>query len=500
MTTLPACAPICVTSTTKDGGYMRLSMRALSFLIVLLSFSAAVQAQTGISTVRGTIRDQQGNVVPGATVILTDAEKNFSRTQTTSDDGSYVFSSVPPSTYSVQVEAPGFKKTAVAEVKALVDTSVDVDVALEVGAVTETVNVTSGNDAPLNTTDATIGNTFESRRIEELPLNARNIVGLLSLQPGVTREGEVNGSRRDQSNITLDGVDVNEQQTGLDVVNGTNRVTNIPGDAFASVLRVTPDSVQEFRVTTSNPNSTQGRSSGGQVTLVTKSGTNDFHGSLYEYHRNTATTTNDYFNNARGRFVASDPEVISGEKQVGDERVARPKLLRNIFGGSLGGPIKKNKAYFFYSYEGRRDAAEESVIRDVPNAALRQGTVTYRCIVDPVDFPDCPASGIRTLSPADILARYPGTGGVNPVGLAVLQTAPLPNDFTSGDAGLNRAGFRFNAPISIKMQSHTARFDFTLTDRQSLFARGNYQNDLFGRAPRFPTTPAPNLWINPRGF
>ena len=477
---------------------MRLSMRALSFLIVLLSFSAAVQAQTGISTVRGTIRDQQGNVVPGATVILTDAEKNFSRTQTTSDDGSYVFSSVPPSTYSVQVEAPGFKKTAVAEVKALVDTSVDVDVALEVGAVTETVNVTSGNDAPLNTTDATIGNTFESRRIEELPLNARNIVGLLSLQPGVTREGEVNGSRRDQSNITLDGVDVNEQQTGLDVVNGTNRVTNIPGDAFASVLRVTPDSVQEFRVTTSNPNSTQGRSSGGQVTLVTKSGTNDFHGSLYEFHRNTVTTTNDYFNNARGRFVAGDPEVISGEKQVGDERVARPKLLRNIFGGSLGGPIKKNKAYFFYSYEGRRDAAEESVVRDVPTANLRQGIVRYRCVVDPGN-PLCPASGIRTLTPADIFALYPDTLGVNPVGLSVLQTAPLPNDFSLGD-GLNRAGFRFNAPISVKLESHTARVDFTLTDRQSLFARGNYQSDLHGRAPRFPTTPAPNLWINPRGF
>ena len=168
--------------------------------------------------------------------------------------------------------------------------------------VTETITVISGTEAPLNSTDASIGTAFESRRIQELPLNARNIVGLLSLQPGVTREGEVNGSRRDQANITLDGVDVNEQQTGLDVVNGTNRATNIQGDAFASVLRVTPDSVQEFRVTTSNPNSTQGRSSGGQVTLVTKSGTNDFHGSLFEYHRNTVTTSNDYFNNARGQI------------------------------------------------------------------------------------------------------------------------------------------------------------------------------------------------------
>ncbi|HET9787129.1 MAG TPA: TonB-dependent receptor, partial [Pyrinomonadaceae bacterium] len=210
-------------------------------------------------------------------------------------------------------------------------------------------------------------------------------------------------------------------------------------------------------------------------------------------------TTNDYFNNARGRFIATDEEVISGAKQVGDERVPRPKLIRNIYGGSLGGPIKNNRAFFFYSFEGRRDAAEESVIRDVPNATLREGIVRYRCVVDSAN-PLCPASGIRTLTPADILALYPDTLGVNPVGLNVLRTAPLPNDLTSGDAALNRAGFRFNAPISVELETHTARFDFTLTDRQSLFVRGNYQNDLLGRAPRFPTTPAPNLWVNPRGF
>ncbi|MFZ0748402.1 MAG: TonB-dependent receptor, partial [Pyrinomonadaceae bacterium] len=468
----------------------------LSVVICLGSLTAL--AQTGTTTIRGIVKDPQGNVVSGAKVTVSNATKNFSRTQVTGDDGSYVFSALPPDTYSMDAEASGFKKANVPEVRALVDTTKDLDIQLEVGAVTETITVTSGIEAPLNSTDASIGTAFESRRIQELPLNARNIVGLLSLQPGVTREGEVNGSRRDQANITLDGVDVNEQQTGLDVVNGTNRAANIQGDAFASVLRMTPDSVQEFRVTTSNPNSTQGRSSGGQVSLVTKSGTNDFHGSLFEYHRNTVTTSNDFFNNARGRFVADDPEVISGEKLVGDERVPRPKLIRNIFGGTLGGPILKDRFYFFYSFEGRRDAAEESVVRDVPTATLRQGTVRYRCIVGAAN-PLCPASGIRTLTPADIASIYPATGGVNPAGLAILQTAPLPNDFSLGD-GLNRAGFRFNAPISVELETHTARLDFTLTDRQSIFARGNYQNDLYGRAPRFPTTPAPNLWVNPRGF
>ena len=461
--------------------------KGFTTLLVILSLSAVSYAQSGSSSVRGTVRDQQGNLVSGATVTITDVERNFSRTQTTSEDGTYVFSSIPPSTYAIQVEASGFKKTTVTDVKALVDTPVTQDVDLEVGAVTETVNVTSGNDAPLNTNDATIGNTFESRRIEELPLNARNIVGLLSLQPGVTRLGEVNGGRRDQANITLDGVDVNEQQTGLDPINGSTTVT--PGDAFASVLRVTPDSVQEFRVTTSAPNADQGRSSGAQVSLVTKSGTNDFHGSAFWYHRNTVTTANDFFNNAAGSFVATDAAVIAGRARVGDPRVPRPKLLRNIFGGSLGGPVIKDRFFFFYSYEGRRDAAEQSVIRFVPTASLRQGNVIYRTNT----------GALATLTPADILAAYPVLNGVNPNALAVLQTAPLPNDFSIGD-GLNRAGFRFNAPIKNEFETHSARLDFMVTDRQTAFFRANYQDDLFQQAPAFPTTPSPGLWYHPKGF
>src|SRR5262249_48639695 len=150
----------------------------------------------------------------------------------------------------------GFKKGIVPSVTALVDSVAEVPVKLEVGNVNDVVTVTSSTEAPINTTDASLGNAFENRRIVELPLNARNIVGLLSLQPGVTRFGEVNGGRRDQANVTLDGVDVNEQQSGLDVVSIALSPQGV-GDAFASVLRTTPDSVQEFRVTTSNPNATQ---------------------------------------------------------------------------------------------------------------------------------------------------------------------------------------------------------------------------------------------------
>ncbi|HJU56004.1 MAG TPA: carboxypeptidase-like regulatory domain-containing protein [Pyrinomonadaceae bacterium] len=478
-----------------------------ALLLSLLTFGSAF-AQTGTASVRGTVADPQGSAVAGATVTLRNDEKNFSRTQTTNEDGGYTFTLVPPDTYRLEVEATGFKKTEISNVVAQVDTPLDVNVTMEVGGITETVQITSANEATLNTTDATIGTTFESRRISELPLNARNVIGLLSLQPGVTRAGEVNGTRRDQSNILLDGIDNNEQQSGLDVVSSlTTQVPGYAGDAFGSVLRVTPDSVQEFRVTTTNPNADQGRSSGAQVSLVTKSGTNEFHGSVYEYHRNTVTTANDYFNNAIGRYtqgVAADEDIVNaGQANFGDLKAPRPKLIRNIFGGSLGGPIIKNRFYFFYNYEGRRDAEAQSVLAPVPTASLRQGNVRYRCDLDHPDAAlraNCQANGgIITLTPANIAALYPATGGVNPAGLSLLQTAPLPNDFTTGD-GLNTAGFRFNAPISSELNVHIARFDLTLTDRQSVYLRANYQDDLYGQAPAFPTTPSPDIWVHPIGF
>jgi len=459
---------------------MRAVLLLACALLLPLALPAALSAQTGTATIRGTVRDPQGNAIAGATVTLSNVSKNFTRVQVTNAEGGYVFSLVPPDTYRVEVESTGFKKASVSDVQALVDTPRELDVALEVGAVTETVDVSASTEAPLNTTDATIGTTFESRRIEELPLNARNVVNLLSLQPGVTRLGEVNGGRRDQANVTLDGIDVNEQQSGLDVVTG---------DAFSSVLRVTPSSVQEFRVTTSVPTANQGRSSGAQVSLITKSGTNELHGDLYEFHRNTVTTANDYFNNAEGRYTANDPDVLSGIARAGDEKVPRPKLIRNIFGGSLGGPIMKDRLFFFYNYEGRRDAAEVSVLRTVPTATLRQGIVQFRNV----------SGGVTVLTPAQIAQLYPATGGVNPAGLALLQTAPLPNTFATGD-GLNTGGFRFNSPVSTSLNTHIAKFDLNLTDRQTLFVRGNYQDDLYGQARQFPTTPSPNLWVHPKGF
>lgn len=456
-----------------------LCLKSFVALMVILMVASAAYAQAGRSTVKGTVRDQQGNVVAGATVTLANADQNFNRTQTTSSDGAYVFTTIPPGTYTLTVEAATFKKLVIGDVQALVDTTIEVDAAVEVGAVSETVNITSGGDAPLNTSDATIGNSFERKQIVDLPLNANNVVGLLSLQPGVTRTGYVNGGRADQANVTLDGVDVNEQQRGLDVATD---------EAFSSVIRVTRDSLQEFRVITTNPNADIGRSSGAQVSLVTRSGSNDFHGSLFWTHRNTVTSANDFFNNLAG--------------------VARPQLLRNIFGGSLGGPIKKDRAYFFGTYEGFREATGTSVVREVPLPTLGQGIVRYFSDSGFSD-PGCPGgtpAGVICLTPAEINGGYIAANGVTPginaAGLALLGGAAqryVANDNTVGD-GLNTAGFRFNATTPTNLNVYHSRFDFNLTDRQTLFVRGAYQNDTITQVRQFPDTLAPTFWNHPKAI
>jgi len=441
----------------------------LTMVLCILLTSGSVPAQVGSSSVRGTVLDPQGKALGGATVTLTNTVTNAVRTTKTNDTGGYSFDLIPPGLYNVEAESKGFKKAVVTDVRALVDKGASVDMQLEIGNISETVTVVAGaGDALINTSDASVGNNFISQQIVQLPLESRNVVQLLSLQPAVTPNGYVSGSRADQANITLDGVDVNEQQSGLDPASG---------EAFASVLRVTPDSIEEFRVTTSTPNATQGRSSGAQVSLVTKSGTNVFHGSLYWAHRNTATTANNFFNN---RTI--DP--------VTNDSIPRPKLIRNLYGGAIGGPIKKDRAFFFYNYEGRRDAAETSVVRTVPLASLGRGEVRFINT----------SGALTTLTAANINALFPV--GVNPVGLAVLADAAsryAANDPTAGD-GLNTGGFRFNASTPVKLNTNTVKFDFSLTNNQSLFIRGNYQQDLFGGVPQFPDTPSPNFWSHPVGL
>ena len=249
----------------------------------------------------------------------------------------------------------GFAKLTRTDVQLLVNTPTTLDLRLELGKTTETVNV-AAEASTINTVDASVGNAFSEMQVRELPLETRNVVQLLSLQPGVTTNGEVLGARRDQNNITLDGVDVNDNQNaGLVAQNTTTGTTyqGVNGNAanvnagFNSVLPVPLDSVQEFRVTVGGQGPDQGRSSGGQVVLITKSGTNQLHGSLYEYNRNTATSANTWFNNQSG--------------------VPVQQLVRNQFGASVGGPIKKDRLFFFVNWEQRIDASSVAQVRAVPS-------------------------------------------------------------------------------------------------------------------------------------
>jgi len=426
-----------------------------AFCIAAAFVFAALPAYAQTSSISGRVLDQAGAVIPGVTVHLTSAT-GVERTAISNDVGLYQFLQVAPGNYTLRAELSGFKTAVRSNLQLLVDTPRTLDLTLEIGELTETVTVEAGA-VKLNTTDATLGNTFEAKRIIELPLESRNVANLLSLQPGVTEDGYVTGSRSDQSNLTLDGIDVNEQQEGT---------------AFETVIRVNPDSVQEFRVTTHTATASQGRSSGGQVSLITKTGTNELHGSAYWYHRNTATTANDFFNNRSG--------------------VPVPKLLRNLFGGSLGGPILKDRAFFFYNYEGRRDAKQESVLRTVPLASLGLGQVKYPST----------SGGITTLTPANIATIFPAVG-TNPAAIAALANAASKypsNDSGVGD-GYNYAGFRFNAPLPVAYNAHTANFSFNLDPqaRHVLNIRGNYQHDNNKLAPQWPDTPAPGLWSHPLG-
>lgn len=461
------------------------SLMATMFMSVILTTTA--WSQGGTSRVMGRVTDPQDNSVAGATVKLINSNQGTTRVATTNDDGSYTFPSIQTGAYRIEVEMIGFKKASVSSFQALVDSTATINVKIEIGDVTETVNVeAAGLESIVNTTDASLGNNFVSKQIQELPLEGRNVANLLSLQPGVTQSGEVTGSRSDQANITLDGVDVNDQQNGT---------------AFTPVLRVTPDSVDEFRVTTANADSAKGRSSGAQISLSTKSGTNNFRGALYEYHRNTITSANDFFSNSKGRFVASDAAVIAGKAVVGNERVPRPKLIRNLFGARLGGPIIKDRLFFFYNYEGLREARETPVTSLVPFSSLGQGILR---------FPS--ASGVITsLTTAQINAlttngQPAGTPvvNVNPATLAVLASAasryPV-NDLSVGD-GLNTGGFRFNAIVPAENNTHTVRLDSKLTkdDKHSVQFRGIFQNDFFDSAQQFPDTPGTRRISKPYGI
>jgi Carboxypeptidase regulatory-like domain len=449
--------------------------RAASSVAFLLAFASLLMAQTATTSLRGTVFDAKGAVVTGATVTITDPSNGFTRTTATDNQGGYRFLEMPPAKYNVAVEARGFAQMKQNGVELQVATPATLNVNMQVTGGTVTVEV-SGTAPLVNTQDASMGHAFGAEQIADLPFEGRDPGGILSLQTGVvftgnsphiagsadSRAGTVNGARSDQTNITLDGVDDNDQ---------------LLGTAFAGAIRAPLDSLEELKVTTSNSDADSGRSSGGQVSLVTKSGTNHIHGSLYEYNRPNFTAANDWFNKA-AQINEDEPNQAAF-------------LLRNTFGANIGGPIIKDKVFFFVAFEGQRKREDLQVTRVVPSAAMQAGSISYFCTQDP----SCPQSGIETLAPADIASMDPncsgnGTcplgpgpnpllaniGGANPG--ALFPQYPQSNTNTVGD-GLNYVGYTFPSPLPASQNAYVAKLDYLLTrdGKHRLFIRGIMNND-----------------------
>jgi Carboxypeptidase regulatory-like domain len=436
-------------------------------LLCILSAATFSFGQNASTSMRGTVKDSSNAMVPGATIVLTDSANGASYKAVSNSNGAYIFPVVSPARYLITVTSSGFAtQTRTAEL--LVNQPATIDFTLSVQANTVTVDV-SASAQTLNTTDASLGNSADNELIQALPSETRNVPDLLSLQPGVlylpttgdSRSGTVNGIRSDQGNITIDGVDDNDQVNGY---------------AFFGVLRETQDSVEEFRVTTANANVDEGRSAGAQVSLVTKSGTNKFHGGAYEYNRPTITVANDWFN--------KQAELNSGLANVPG------KLIRNIFGAAVGGPIKTDKFFFFGNYEGQRLAESQEVVQTVPTTSYQAGNLTYQG--------DTASGGITNvvLTPAQVTtldagcqvcntAAYSPGPGPNPNALKYFQSMPANNGLTEGDA-LNEGSYSFASPAPSTLNTSIARLDYTPNDRHKIFARGNLQKDTSSGTENFP--------------
>jgi hypothetical protein len=432
------------------------------------------------SSVNGVVSDKSGAGISEVTVTLENSGIGLRAVTTTNELGHYQFLRLSPTDgYRLTFAKDGFKTVVLSSLSFGVSSAETHNATLEVGGLNQTIEVKESGESTLDTTDATIGNVINSREVSDLPIQARlNPAGLMMLQPGVNDTGSVTGARTDQGNITLDGIDVNDQETG---------------QAFVSTTPISVDSVQEIRTITAGETADFGRSSGGMINLETKGGTNNFHGNLREYNRNTLLEANDWFNNRDG--------------------IPRAPLVRNQFGGSIGGPIKKDKVFFFFDYEGLRQAQSVPYNRAVPTAQFRNGELAY------VNNSNNPATGqpcdgtarlntapscISFLSPSQVAALDPQGVGADAALMSFIGSRyPMPNDPTGGD-GINSEGFRFTAPAHDNVDLYTTRVDYNISASQNIFFRanvarekeGDYFNTSIEQFPGDPVVPVQNDLFN----
>jgi hypothetical protein len=470
-----------------------------SLLVLLVICASAALGQTGTSGISGTVRDVNGAVVANATVTAKSEATNVSQNQNTTDAGVFAFASLPVGNYTISIEKSGFKTYKKTGNALEVGTPLTVDATMEIGQVSETVTVTGGTEQ-LQTANATIGNVVEQKAIEALPLNGRNPLALLLLEPGVVQRSfggagsgvHVNGSRDRAYNVTIDGIEANESSV-------PNPVSNL--------YRINPDNVQEFKVTTNNATAEEGRNSGASISIATRAGTSEFHGTGFFFIRNEALNSNEFFANA--------------------QKAPKPLIRLDQYGFEMSGPIKKNKTFFFGSYQYNRvdftqpidqtfgfpivytAEARSGIFRyfvpDSTNPLVINGTTITRnstllvnTATGALNVPLCatPAS-LRCVRTYD--TRVPGNNTLaKPLDSAVatlLGGYPLPNNFSQGD-GLNTGTYLWNPPTAIRGPAINARIDHNFNANNSMFGRylwsdyNTLKGDPLNNRPQvYPTGP-----------
>jgi hypothetical protein len=481
---------------------------AINFLLIAAANFAFSQGTT--SRLTGTVNDPSGAAVPNATVTLTNEGTNVSLTTQTGSSGNYIFDLIQPGTYTVTVEREGFKRFVTTGNQINVNLPATVNINLEIGDVSATVTVESIAELVQTSTSGNVGSIIEQRTLESLPIvgaRGRNPLDLLTYQPGVVSGANtgggvhVHGSRDRAFNFTLDGIDINESTAG--------------GSNFTP-LRPNPDSLQEFQIVTSNFTAELGRSSGAQVTLTTRSGTNKFRGNLFEYYQT--------------------PDFHANEFQLNLLGIRRRQFVQHIYGGSLGGPVVlpgfgegtpnfhvfRDRAFFFTNLQILRatetrlaqrtvytEAARNGVFRYVeggrnaPAGANTTSAFTTGAAVNPDGSPRYPACGPGVPTPCirtfNVNNNLPGwVGGRDPFIGSLLNAMPLPNDYTAGD-GLNFARFNFVAPQIEKQYDFVARFDFKINENNQVYVRyaqgeqNTFGDITNGGLQRFPGLPN---WID----
>ncbi|HEY5380696.1 MAG TPA: carboxypeptidase-like regulatory domain-containing protein [Acidobacteriaceae bacterium] len=453
---------------------MRNWIAKFALLAFLLSGVTLLRAQENAS-MTGTVSDVTGAVLPGATVTLTNSGQGLTYTQTTNGQGSYRFANVQPNSgYTATFSHAGFADKLVKNLTLTVGTTRTENAQLGAAGVNAQVEVSASNQAvTIDTTDAAIGNNMDVQELNQLPVLDRTtgISTLLVLQPGVDSfSGAVTGARIDQTGVTVDGLDVN------DIAAGTT---------FAIVANAPVDSVQQFNGTVAGLMPSIGTGSGGQFQLVTKNGTNRFHGNINEYHRDTSTAANTWFRNLIGQ--------------------ARTPLIRNQFGGNIGGPIKRDKLFFFFDLADSRIIQSSSASRTVPLDSYRNGTLNYIHIGSNNSGGACGASSrqnttpecISSLSPDDIAALDPAHIGFSAGVLAFLNSRyPHANDLTLGN-GVTTGGFRFAYPTPDIETTYIGRIDYNMTSHHKLYGRFTInRRNAVESLPEFPSDPSTHPFID----